>query len=56
MPFLWLIPTGGLAVADAAEWLAAGAAGLGIGSALEQVASVWRLREAVTPYLAWEVS
>jgi 2-dehydro-3-deoxyphosphogluconate aldolase/(4S)-4-hydroxy-2-oxoglutarate aldolase len=50
MPFLRLIPTGGVGVDEAAEWLAAGAAGLGIGSALEQAGSVRRLSEAVAPY------
>ena len=47
MPFLRLIPTGGVGVDDAAQWLAAGAAGLGIGSALEKPGNVARLREAI---------
>jgi 2-dehydro-3-deoxyphosphogluconate aldolase/(4S)-4-hydroxy-2-oxoglutarate aldolase len=50
MPFLRLIPTGGVGVDEAPEWLAAGAAGLGIGSALEQADSIRRLSEAVAPY------
>ena len=45
MPFLRLIPTGGVGVDDAADWLAAGAAGLGIGSALEKPGNVTLLRE-----------
>jgi len=52
LPFLRLIPTGGVGVDDAAEWLAAGAAGLGIGSALEKAGNVTRLREAVARYRA----
>ena len=52
MPFLRLIPTGGVGVDGAAQWLAAGAAGLGIGSALEKPGNVTRLRDAVAPYRA----
>lgn len=55
MPFLRLIPTGGVSVDDAPQWLAAGAAGLGIGSALEKAGNVTRLREAVARHHAKEL-
>ena len=47
MPFLRLIPTGGVSVEDAPDWLAAGAAGVGIGSALERPGNVGRLHAAI---------
>lgn len=50
MPFLHLIPTGGVDADAATRWLEAGAAGLGIGSALERPGAVRRLREAIAPY------
>jgi 2-dehydro-3-deoxyphosphogluconate aldolase/(4S)-4-hydroxy-2-oxoglutarate aldolase len=56
MPFLRLIPTGGVGVDDAADWLAAGAAGLGIGSALEKPGNVARLRENVAGHRVRELS
>jgi 2-dehydro-3-deoxyphosphogluconate aldolase / (4S)-4-hydroxy-2-oxoglutarate aldolase len=56
MPFLQLIPTGGVGIGQAAEWLAAGAAGLAIGSALGQVENARRLKEAISPYLARDLA
>ena len=56
MPFLRLVPTGGVSIDQAPEWLAAGAAGLGIGSALDLTSNVRRLREGVSPYLARDMS
>jgi 2-dehydro-3-deoxyphosphogluconate aldolase/(4S)-4-hydroxy-2-oxoglutarate aldolase len=43
MPFLRAIPTGGLKVADATTWLAAGATALGLGSALTDSPDAVRL-------------
>jgi 2-dehydro-3-deoxyphosphogluconate aldolase/(4S)-4-hydroxy-2-oxoglutarate aldolase len=55
MPFLRLIPTGGVGVENAQEWLAAGAAGLGIGSALEKAGNVARLRETIARHRVQEM-
>jgi 2-dehydro-3-deoxyphosphogluconate aldolase / (4S)-4-hydroxy-2-oxoglutarate aldolase len=56
MPFLQLIPTGGVGIGQAPEWLAAGAAGLGIGSALAQAKNVRQLKEAISPFLAKDIA
>ncbi|HVT38029.1 MAG TPA: bifunctional 4-hydroxy-2-oxoglutarate aldolase/2-dehydro-3-deoxy-phosphogluconate aldolase [Gemmatimonadaceae bacterium] len=40
MPFLRLVPSGGVTIANAPEWIAAGAAAVSVGSALVNVVSV----------------
>lgn len=51
MPFLPLVPTGGIGVENAAAWLAGGSTALGIGSSLTAaVGNVADLRRAVSPY------
>jgi 2-dehydro-3-deoxyphosphogluconate aldolase/(4S)-4-hydroxy-2-oxoglutarate aldolase len=47
MPFLNVIPTGGVSIKDADAWLDAGAAGLGIGSALDDPAALHELATIV---------
>jgi 2-dehydro-3-deoxyphosphogluconate aldolase/(4S)-4-hydroxy-2-oxoglutarate aldolase len=49
MPFLRLVPTGGISAGNAVSWFAAGATAVGIGSSLTQdTAAVARLRRAPT--------
>lgn len=51
MPFLALVPTGGIGVGNAAAWLAAGSTALGIGSSLTAAAgNVAELQRAISPY------
>jgi 2-dehydro-3-deoxyphosphogluconate aldolase / (4S)-4-hydroxy-2-oxoglutarate aldolase len=51
MPFLPLVPTGGIGVENAAAWLAAGSTALGIGSSLTAAeGNVADLRRAISPY------
>lgn len=51
MPFLQVIPTGGIRIDHARSWLDAGSLALGIGSTLTQAPdSVTRLKEAVSPF------
>jgi 2-dehydro-3-deoxyphosphogluconate aldolase/(4S)-4-hydroxy-2-oxoglutarate aldolase len=51
MPFLHLIPTGGVGADNAAAWLGAGATALGIGSSLSaSVDSVAELHRAIAAF------
>jgi len=51
MPFLALVPTGGIGTENAAAWLAAGSTTLGIGSSLTAAeGNVADLRRAISPH------
>jgi 2-dehydro-3-deoxyphosphogluconate aldolase/(4S)-4-hydroxy-2-oxoglutarate aldolase len=57
LPYLRLVPTGGIGIDDAADWLRAGAAALGMGSTLfDAPDSVHRLKAAVSEYSEAAVS
>ncbi|MEO7348469.1 MAG: bifunctional 4-hydroxy-2-oxoglutarate aldolase/2-dehydro-3-deoxy-phosphogluconate aldolase [Terrimesophilobacter sp.] len=47
LPILRLIPTGGVRLNDAAEWMAAGAVAVGLGGTLRSQTSAQELRDAV---------
>lgn len=47
LPMLRLIPTGGVRLSDAAEWMAAGAVAVGLGGTLRSQTSVQEFRDAV---------